>query len=86
MVDYTYVKYLLEQRVLELGFAYSNKAGKSRIRDIGIDLPSKRINNADVLPDISKQKEIVNKYNQAYITKDSLIQYLQDLNNISVEI
>lgn len=86
LVDYTYVKYLLEQRVLELGFAYSNKAGKSRIRDIGIDLPPKRMNNADVLPDINKQKEIVDKYNQAYVTKDSLIQYLQDLKNISVEI
>jgi len=44
------------------------------------------MNNADVLPDINKQKEIADKYNQAYVTKDSLIQYLQDLNNISVEI
>jgi len=83
LIDYTYVKYLLEQKVLELGFAYSNKAGKSRIRDISIEFPFKK---PDVLPDIDKQKAMVVKYSQAYTTKDNLIQYLQDLVSISVEI
>lgn len=85
LVDYEFVKYVLEEKAIEMGFAFSNKAGKTRIKDIEIEFPS-IIENGINIPDINKQKQIAGKYRQAYVLKDNLIQYLQGLNDISVEI
>ncbi len=85
LIDYTYVKYVLEKKAVEQGFAFSNKAGKSRIKDIEIEIPALK-KNVDLNPDIKKQKELAGEYEEIYEIKDKLIQYLQGLNEISVEI
>jgi len=85
LIDYKYVKYVLEKKAVEQGFAFSNKAGKSRIKDIEIEIPAFK-KKGDLIPDIKKQKELAKEYEEIYDIKDNLVQYLQGLNEISVEI
>ena len=85
LIDCTYVKYVLEEKAVEQGFAFSNKAGKSRIKDIEIEIPVFK-KNGDSIPDIKKQKTLSKEYEEIYEIKDQIVQYLQGLNEISVEI
>jgi len=85
LIDYMYIKYVLEKKAVERGFAFSNKAGKSRIRDIEIEIPAIR-KNGSLIPDIRKQKELAIEYEEIYAIKDKIVQYLYGLNEISVEI
>lgn len=85
LIDYTYVKYCLEKKAVEQGFAFSNKAGKSRIKDIEIEIPAFK-KNGDLIPNIKNQKELAKEYEEIYEIKDKVVQYLQGLNEITVDI
>ena len=85
LIDYMYVKYVLEKKAVERGFAFTNKAGKTRIKDIEIEIIAFK-KNGHLIPDINKQKELAEEYKEIYEIKDQLVQYLQGLNEISVEI
>lgn len=56
-IDYEYVKFMLEEKVLEYGFHFSHKAGKSKIENILIPFPSVK-NGDEIKPDLNRQKEI----------------------------
>jgi hypothetical protein len=85
LIDEIYVKYILEKKAIERGFAFSNKGGKSRIKDIEIEIPA--INrNSELIPDIKRQKDLVYEFEKIYNIKSNLIQYIQGLIDISVEI
>ena len=85
LIDYTYIKYVLEKKAVECGFAFSNKAGKNRIGDIEIEIPAVR-KNGNLIPDIHKQKELAKEYEEIYAIKDKIVQYLYGLTEISVKI
>ena len=85
LIDYMFIKYMIEKKAVERGFAFSNKAGKRRIKDIEIEIPAFR-KNGKLIPDINKQKRLAKKHKEIYEIKDKLVQYLQGLNEISVEI
>ena len=83
-IDYIYVKHALEKKAVERGFTFTNKAGKSRLRDVEIEIPVNQ--KGEVLPDIKKQKELAKKYDKLYEIKEKVIEHLQDLHDICIEI
>jgi len=85
IIDCTYVKYVLEKKAVERGFAFSNKAGKSRISDIEIEIPA-ILKNGNLSPDIHQQRKLAKQYRDIYDIKDRVVQYLQGLSEIAVEI
>ncbi len=85
VIDCMYIKYMLEKKAIERGFAFSNKAGKNRIRDIEIEIPASR-KNGNLIPDIHKQRDLAIEYKEIYAIKDRIVQYLCGLNEITVEI
>lgn len=84
-IDIMYVKYLLETKAVEKGFAYSNKAGKSKIKNIEIEFPSKIVNENKEL-DIKKQSLLAEEYNQIDKIKKGVLDSLITLNEIKVEL
>lgn len=74
-IDYRYIKYVIEKEAIKCGFSFSNKAGKSRIKDIPIEMP---LNNNDEI-DLIQQKEIANRYNLHNERLKKIISDLQDL-------
>ena len=78
-------------RLLKFGLESANqetldKLNKGiKIKDIEIEIPAFK-RNGDLIPDIKKQKELAKEYEEIYEIKDKLVQYLQGLNEISVEI
>lgn len=85
LIDPTYVKYVLEKKAVEKGFAFTNKANKTRIKDIDIEIPAKKADDS-LIPDIEKQKQYAEKYQYLYDMKEGLVEQLQDLKEISVEL
>jgi len=85
IIDETYVKYILEKKAVERGFAFSNKAGKSKIEDIEIEIPAKKV-DGQLIPDIEKQKLLAKEFGSLYDIKINLVQYLQGLSEVSVDI
>lgn len=79
------MKYILEKKAVEKGFMFTNKAGKSRIKSIEIEIPYK-IEGKKSIPDFEKQKKLAEKYEQLYAIKDRLIQSLQGLQEIRISI
>ncbi len=75
-----YLKYVLQNEVRKLGYGWSNKLGKTKMVDIKLRIPT---NNKDGF-DINKQREIAEKYEKVYRTRDDIVQYLQSLSKIIV--
>ena len=75
-IDYKYVKYILEEKAVELGLSFSNKAGKSRIKDISIPFPLNENNKLD----LNKQKEISNKLKEMENIKMDLETKIDEVN------
>ncbi len=84
-IDLKYIKILIEEVALESGFHYSNKAGKSKIKDILLPFPSKNIGK-QIIPDLEKQREIAEKHEKILLIKDTLLQRLQILIDASSRI
>jgi hypothetical protein len=75
-----YLKYILQNEVGKLGYGWTNKLGKTKMIDIKLRIPT---NNKGEF-DINKQREIAEKYERVYRTKDDIIQHLQSLSKIVV--
>ncbi len=71
LIDYEYVKYVLEKKSVEAGFAFTNKAGKTRIKDIEIEFPA-LLNDNKIIPDIKKQIDLARRYRELYAIKQQL--------------
>lgn len=77
-----YLKYILQNLIRKLGYNFSNKLGKEKIKNISIQLP---VTNNDEL-DIIQQKNIANMYEKAYSIKKEIIDNLQTINESVVSI
>lgn len=85
LIDVNYVKYVLEKKSIERGFMFSNKAGKTRIKDIEIEIPTKEKLGV-IIPDIKCQKELAIKYSGLYEIKTQLYNEFFNLYHTQVEI
>jgi len=74
------LKYVLENEVRELGYAWSNKLGKTKMMTVDVKIP---INEKGEF-DFAKQREIAAKYEQIHQTRKSVTQHLQELAEIVV--
>jgi hypothetical protein len=79
-IDLEYIKYILEEKAAERGFGYSNKAGKSRIGDIEIEIPV----SSSAEPNIEKQRQIAEEYRSAYLLKEQVVVEFTKLANLQV--
>lgn len=84
-IDYLYVKYILEKKAVEKGFAFVNKAGKTRIRNIEIEIPAVEKNEV-LIPYILEQKRLAKEYERAYKIKSNILNEIQKIYSTSVEI
>jgi len=75
-IDLEYMKYLLEIVIRELGYEFSNKLGKEKIRNIYIPIPIKDNTNFD----LTKQKEMRDKLKDMKNIKSDLETRLSELN------
>ena len=83
LIDYEYIKYSLEEKAVENGFSFSNKAGKARIKDIEISLP-KTTEAGKILPDIKAQKRIAGKYREVISLRNGFINQLQKFRELRI--
>ena len=74
------VKYILQNSIKKLGYNFSNKLGKEKIRTMIFQLPITR----DGLIDIEQQKEIANVYKKAYSIKKELVDNLRVISEVTV--
>ena len=84
-VDNNYIKFMLEQEALALELAFSVKASKAKLKKIVIKFPY-NTSTGQMMPDISIQQEIASKIKDAYTLKQDLINYLNELSDVSIEI
>jgi type I restriction-modification system DNA methylase subunit len=77
-----YLKYAIENEACVQGFGFTNKAGKSKIRNIKIPVPI----FSDGRFDIEAQKDLVEKYVLIADLKQKIKEYKGNIKNFSVEI
>jgi len=82
MIDPLYFKYVLETKVKELGFGFTNKLGKTKLSKIEIPVPIDSKGN----PSPTEQVKIRNLYENIDLIKEKLIENLDELGEVSVEI
>lgn len=83
LIDYEFVKYVLEERAVESGFGFSRKAGKVRIKDLEIEFPFTEQNGKKV-PDLSEQRRLAERYRQIYSLKGEFVAELEGLLGLNV--
>jgi len=81
-VDLLYFKYAIEKELAKEDFGFGNKAGKDRIKNIEIKIPTGSQGGFD----LSKQKEIAEKYKQIEKIKESIKKELEKIESIKVDI
>lgn len=82
VIDPIYFKYMLENKVKELGFGFTNKLGKTKLGDIEVLVP---VNDKNEIS-LEKQIKIRYLYENIELIKNKLIQDLDELKEASVEI
>lgn len=80
-IDYIYLKYFIEKEAIKLGFTWSNKANKGRIKEIEIPFP---INDKSEI-DLDKQKIIASKYEKINELKNEIENSLFELTESEFE-
>ena len=81
-IDLEYMKYLLEIVIREMGYEFSNKLGKERIRNIYITIPVKDDKEFDLI----KQKEMANKLKEMESIKLDLETKINELSELCANI
>jgi len=81
-VDLRYLQIQVQVALLSNGFAWGKTAGKEKIKDIYINLPVDKNENID----ISKQKELVDRYFPVKLAQNRLNEYGGILKNTHVQI
>ena len=74
-LDYMFLKYSLEDRAIDYGFGYSNKAGKGKIADIEIDIPCDEEEN----PNIESQNNFAKVRSKIDTVQKKLVDVRDDL-------
>ncbi len=85
LVEYQYVRHILDRKALEAGAAYQNKPGKGRIKDLEIEIPARR-EGEDLVPDPEQQRALAELYQSIYNTQARLVDALKELAATYVEV
>ncbi len=83
LIDYEFVKYVLEEKAVENGFGFSRKAGKARIKDIEIEFPMVEKKGV-IVPDIEEQKQLAKRYEDIYFLKSDFVNQLEKLVGLNI--
>ncbi len=83
LIDYEFVKYVLEEKAVESGFGFSRKAGKVRIKDIEIEFPVTQ-QYGKTVPDLNEQKLLAKRYAEVYQLKGEFIAELEKLQGLNI--
>lgn len=83
LIDYEFVKYVLEERAVENGFGFSRKAGKVRIKDLEIEFPIIE-RDGKSLPDLNEQKRLAERYREVYCLKEGFVAELEGLQGLNI--
>ncbi|CAG8437326.1 6939_t:CDS:2 [Ambispora leptoticha] len=75
-------EYAVEKELLKQEFGFSNKAGKDKVKDIEIKIPTNPEGGFDLL----RQEEIAKKYKQIEEIKEKIKAELEKIENIKVDI
>jgi type I restriction enzyme M protein len=81
LLDYDYLKHILERKAIESGFTFANKAGKSRIKEIPIEIPVDEAGNFD----LKKQQEIAEDYDRIDRIKKQLSESLEEVFGVEID-
>lgn len=81
LLDHEYLKYVLEKKAIELGFTFTNKAGKARLKDIIIEIPISE--NGQI--DLRKQQEIANEHKRLDSIKKQLSESLEEVFGVEID-
>jgi type I restriction-modification system DNA methylase subunit len=81
-LDQNYLKYVITDIAKKLNFSFANKAGKNKLKDMGIPIPVKENGKYD----LKKQKELVRIYEFIEQSKNEIINKLNDIVNTNVKI
>jgi len=80
-IDINYLKYMIEKEAVKLGFSFSNKAGKKRIKNMLIKIPLKENKEFD----LQKQREISEKFKKMEKIKYELMDCLTEIDEFEVD-
>ena len=81
-VDLLYLKYAMEKELANEDFSFGNKAGKDRIKNIEIKIPTTPQDKFD----LTKQKEMAGKYQQIEEIKGKIIKELEKIENMKADL
>jgi len=81
-LDVFFLKYVIETTFNKQRFDFSNKAGKSKIKDILIDIPVDTSGEFD----LSSQMEIAAKYKKIEHLKGNVLNELEKIENVIIDI
>ena len=84
-IDLFYIKYTLENEIKKLGFGFTNKLGKAKMKDIEIDIPTIEKDGKKIY-DLLGQQYLSKKYVNIYDIKNKLLGKLQSLSTVECEI
>lgn len=80
MLDYEYLKYAIEAVSTKIDYTYSNKATKTKFKDILVQIPVLD----DGMYDISLQKKLSKKYKQIESQRELLLEKKRQIKNLIV--
>jgi hypothetical protein len=81
-LDVFFLKYIIEATFNKQRFNFSNKAGKSKIKDILLDIPIDEFGGFDLFA----QRKIAEKYNKVEQLKSTVSKELERIKNIIIDI
>lgn len=81
-IDLFYIRFVLENAIKERGFSFTNKLGKSKIKDIEITIPLDK----NRVISLTEQISLREKYEKIKLMKEKLSQEVYSLNEVIVEI
>lgn len=85
LVDYDYIRHILDREALEAGAAYQNKPGKGRIKDLELEIPAVESDGV-LVPDVEAQAKLAGLYRSIYKTQAELTAMLKELASTYVEV
>ncbi len=80
LIDLEYLRFCISQAKEITQFGFSNKAGKSRLKEIEIPIPL----NAEGIYDIEAQKSIAERYKKIEAQKSTLLSYQNKLKSVLI--
>jgi len=80
-LDYKYLKYVLEKKAIKLGFTFSNKAVKTRIKNIELEIPVNKQGEYDLM----KQQEIAEEYERLEHIRRQLSESWEEVLGVEID-